>query len=111
MSFDLERMMRFNGKKPTPRERWKALYRLFRIVDRIDDTHNTHAASDCLRVLGFNAWIAGLSDARREGGGIPRSLLPKFLRKSMLEISIRKRLRLAAELRERMGGEGSNAAN
>lgn len=46
MSFDLERMMRFNGKKPTPRERWKALYRLFRIVDRIDDTHTLALHAD-----------------------------------------------------------------
>lgn len=92
MSFNIERMLRFNGKKPTPRERWKALYRLFRIANKIDEHRNTHDASDCLRVLGFNSWIAGLRDARGEAEGYPRSAIPLFLRKRFLDMAIRKRL-------------------
>lgn len=92
MSFNLERMLRWNGKKPTPRERWKALYRLYRIAHKIDEDRNAHDASDCLRVLGFNSWIAGLSDARSEAEAYPRSAIPLFLRKRVLDMAIRKRL-------------------
>lgn len=87
-NFDIDRMLRLNGKEPTVRERWTAFYRLYRMAKKIDIFHE-HDAADCLRVLGFGYEVAVANEEERP----PRGGMPKFLRKMLIESE--RRLRIA----------------
>src|SRR5580692_10649108 len=55
MPWDIERMCRLNGKKPTARERWTAFYRLWRMAHGNHGAEADIYASDCFRIL-FVDW-------------------------------------------------------
>jgi hypothetical protein len=91
MAFDLERMCRLNGKRPTARERWTAFYRLWRLARKAERANNLMCeAVDALRVLGYAKWVALCEDSGdRLGLG---NMLPPVLRRRFLEIARKRRL-------------------
>ena len=112
--FDIERMCRLNGKKPTVRERWTAFYRLWRLAHGHGACQDMDA-SDCFRVL-FPTPMIHVLDHESEGT-LSRVHCPMFLRRRILESERRRRLygnhpewserdkRVAAKVREEDGME------
>lgn len=87
--FDIERMLRFNGKRPTMRDHWRAFYRLYRLATKADGSYNLNGgAVDCLRVMGYHDWVC----LCRADDDMACDDVPVFLRRRFLEASRRKRL-------------------
>jgi len=89
MKFDIERMCRLNGKKPTVREWWTAWYRLWRISHKTANLYIDGEATDCFRVLfpgtAFRHLVESLGDPLK-------ARYPVFLRKRLLETARKERL-------------------
>jgi hypothetical protein len=86
-----KRMLRLDGNKPTARDRWRAFYRIYRLVKRSEDSHNLMGgAKNALIVLDrrFGRWIAIMESNDRTDS----SSWPTFLRKIMLESERRRRI-------------------
>jgi hypothetical protein len=89
VEFDVERMCRLNGKRPTARERWTAFYRLYRISQG-HGVYQDMAAADCLRVLMPSGRCIALMN---EGDRSPsRTHIPVFLRRKLVDADRRRRL-------------------
>lgn len=111
MKFDLERMCRLDGKKSTVKEQWIAFYRVLRMCQKAygDHMYAEHEIKDCFRVIFWN--YAGLMVLSQEDQStLPRSAMPKFLRRLLIENERRRRLgcwgkkalqRTTRELREK----------
>lgn len=89
-----ERLCYLNGAKPTPRERWKAFHRLFRLSQGHGPDQDM-AAGECFRIL-YGSWraILLLDDYGPGPDAWPMNSTryPIFLRKRLLENAKRKRL-------------------
>lgn len=87
--FDFVRMLYF-GEEPTPRERWKAFYRLYRLASKKESENNFGGGLiDCLRILGCHDWVVSLGKKDRLSD---RYAMPTFLRKMTLDTDKRRRL-------------------
>lgn len=86
--FDL-RVFRVGGRQPTARDKWRALYRLWRIA-RGRGMWQDMAVDLCFRVL-FPNRVLSLLDAPPDSLA-GRSRLPKFLRRRLLDYYRRRRL-------------------
>jgi len=93
--FDIDRMCRLNGQKPTARDCWVAFYRLYRVGVREEETHQgmlmADGALNCLRVLFGDNRFLRLCRAKEEKLGRVRRW-PAFLLRRRLEIERRERL-------------------
>lgn len=89
--FDTERLCRLNGKQPTAREKWRAMYRLYRLSHR-GDAYGDMAADDCFRVLWRDWRPFQLLDGSGRDGMVDNRHVPPFLRRQLL--TLRRRLRL-----------------
>lgn len=88
-----KRMCRIDGMKPTARDRWKAIHRLWRLACGRDPECDL-AAEDCFRVLISDwRWIHLLGEGgAKTGGPVNRSIYPTALRKRLLDMDRRRRL-------------------
>ena len=85
------RYMRLDGERPTPRDRWLAFYRLWRIAHRHKKAADYSGDAEmCFKWLfGWTRWVKLLS-----GGDDPlkvQRMMPVFLRRERVERARRKR--------------------
>lgn len=86
MKFDLLRMMRLEGHKPTAREMWGAFYRLWRL-SRKNDLWSDTSADDAWRVLGF---YEELNLCNQDLSTLSRVSYPTVIRRKLLGLDRRR---------------------
>lgn len=84
---EIERLCRLNGKCPNARDRWKAIYRLWRLATR-DSDYVHQGRDDSFRTLFPMSYPVMNADADFHN----RSHWPAFLRRRMIESERRRRL-------------------
>lgn len=88
--FDIRRMCRLDGRRPTAREHWTAFYRLWRIARKAGAAGTE--SGECFRVL-FPDWrFIQLLDSDTECQLVNAKRFPPFIRRDFAERRRRKRL-------------------
>ena len=84
MRSTIHRICRLDGQEPTPREKWKAFYSLWRMASRHKNMMASMELIDCLRIVACSEWVALANEDDPLAGP---DKMPVFLRRRRVEIA------------------------